>query len=232
MSGDGLDALLRGIHACPQGLTCRPGRGVLHPVPPEGAPEPTGAEVLFLGWNPRLRTDAPAALPPYEAWRRMAEERLRAEEAARTPLAQDLAALLPPPLALASRGILRAHLWKWPTRFKTAEGESLFYAQRCMRSHFEDELRLLRPRVLVTFHKEAADEMAHRAEALGVEVRAPHPRVRASEALGWTLPSPAWGWRMGLVLLRDAPERYHADTLAWGRKAVAHLLDPAPPTGP
>ena len=219
-----LDALLRGIHECPGGLTCRPGRGVLYPAPPEGAPGPRGVDVLFVGWNPRIDPGAPPTTPPFAAWRRAGEESLRAAQADRAPLAQDLRALLPPPWTLASQGVMRTYLWKWPTRFKTGEGESLFYAQRCMKSHFDHELPLLRPRALVTFHAEAADEMARRAASLGVEVREPHPRVRRGEASGWSLPTDAWGWPMGLLLLRDAAERYHADTVAWGRKALAHLL--------
>lgn len=223
------DALLGGIHACPRGLTCRPGRGILYPAPPQGAWRPEGPDVLLLGWNPRQAEMAHAALPPLDAWRREGEEGLARLARSGSPEARELDALLPPEHGLESGRTMRTWLWKWPTRVKTGGGESAFYAARCVASHLDAELALLRPRVLLTFHGEAADHVAARAGALGVEVRPPHPAVPRREALGWTLPSDAWGWPMGLVLLRDAAPTRQDATRTWARKAVEHVLAHTPP---
>lgn len=227
-AGAGLDALLRGIHECPRGLTCRPGRGVLYPVPPQGAPPPQGPDVLLVGWNPRASDVAGAALPDLASWRRDAAEALGKLARSDADEARNLRGVLPAGVTLDGGRAMRTYLWKWPTRVKTGGGESAFYARRCMESHFDRELALLRPRALVTFHAEAAEELAARAQALGVEVRAPHPAVRAREALGWTLPSEAWGWPMGLVLLKDATPRWEDATLTWARMAAEHVLARTP----
>lgn len=222
------DALLRGIHECPRGLTCRPGRGARYPVPPQGAPSNQGPDVLLVGWNPRGGDVAGTALPDLGSWRRDAAEALGRLARSGSDEAHNMGGALPAGVTLDGGRVMRTYLWKWPTRVKTGEGESAFYAQRCMRSHFDEELALLRPRVLVTFHAEAAEEMAGRARALGVEVRAPHSAVRSREALGWTLPSQAWGWPMGLVLLQDAAPRYEDGTLTWARMAAEHVLARTP----
>lgn len=222
-----LDEVMRGVHACPQGLTCRPGHGVLFPLAPQGLPHADGsAEVLLVGWNPR--TDWYARRDPggFDAWRGEAERALATHDAADDAWARRVGALLPPPHSLRARGVMRTFVWKWPTRLKASGPATDVYARRCIERHLGAELAALRPRALVTYETEAAEHVEALAAALGIEVKPPGPSVRAAEALGWAPPSEAWGWPMALVLLKDAqePDGYDGNTVRYAHAALAKAL--------
>lgn len=225
---DDLDAVLRGVHACPTGLTCRPGRGVLYPMPTRGrggAP----VDVLLVSWNPRNDWYARVALPDYATWRAEGEAALEAAVQRADPWARRVGALLPPGRRLDDGRTRSTFLWKWPTRFKTSEGESAFYAGRCVANHLDAELRALRPRVILTHDREAARHFAAEAERRGLALRTPASAVRSSEVLGWVEASDAWGWPMGLALVKDVEGDYHENTARWAHAVLARLLPDAAP---
>jgi hypothetical protein len=213
----------REVHACPGGLTCRPGKGVRYPAATKGRLVEERADVLFVAWNPRPDDCAHDAMPAFDDWRREGDAVL----AAATPATRALAALLPEGRRLDDGRTAMTWLWRWPTRFRTATGDSRFYADRCIANHLWRELDVLRPRLLLAVDSDAAAWWREQAEARGLEVRVPPEGVRSAETVGWVAPSGAWGWPMGLVLVGDAADgaRGHRDlTLKWARAAGARVL--------
>lgn len=214
-----LDAVMRGVHACPSGLTCRPGGGQCYPAATMGRADGS-AEVLLVGWNPRVTEYASGRMPEYDEW--------RDEFATALPRLARVDALLPDGAGIASGRVAGTFLWKWPTRLKSGSDGERFYADRCVRAHFADELSALAPRALVTFDAEAADYLAEDAARLGLEVRPAPVPLRNGEILGRVEPTLEWGWPMGLVLVRDPRDaRYHPDTVRWAHIAIRKTLEEA-----
>lgn len=223
-----LDEVMRDVHTCPRGLTCRPGRGVLYPMPTMGRLTAGRADVLAVAWNPRPDLFPQNALPDYETWRRDAEEAPTRALAKGADWARRLADVLPPGRRLDDGRTAVTHLWKWPTRFRTAEGDSTFYMGRCVASHFHQELAALRPSLVVATDADAAAWFVEQAEQKGLQVNVPPDGVRTTETVGWVAPSAeAWGWPMGLVLVgdpRDDSPRWRDLTVRWARAAGERVL--------
>lgn len=218
-----LDAVLQAVHACPAGLTCRPGRGVLYPMPTRGRLG-KAVDILLVCWNPRNDWYSRVAMPDYPTWRAEGAAALEKAVAGRDEWARRLEPLLPSGRHLDDGRTMSTFLWKWPTRFKTSGGESAFYAGRCVANHLGAELRALRPKVILTHDREAAEHFAARAGELGLALREPGASVRASEVLGWVEASDAWGWPMGLALVKDVEGEYHENTRRWVHAVLARLL--------
>lgn len=221
---DDHESVMRGVYSCPSGLTCRPGRGILYPMPTRGRLRGASPDVLLVGWNPRNNWYGRDAMPDYATWGQDGAAALEQTVAKGDPWARRVGSLLPPGRRLDDGRTMSTFLWKWPTRFKTSGGESAFYKERCVANHFRAELAALRPRVVVTHEREAAEHFAGEAERLGLPLREPGSSVRASEVLGWVETSTKWGWPMGLALVKDAEDTYHENTLRWIHAVFARLL--------
>lgn len=221
-----LDEVRAGVHACPDvGLTCRPGRGILYPTGPWGRLQGERADILLVGWNPRNTLFDRHRAGTYDEWRAECESALERQRAAGAPLARQLQALLPEGHTLDDGRVMATWLWKWPTRIKGSGAWADDYARRCMATHWAAELAALRPRVLLSHESEAAQWLADEAARRGLALNEPAPGLRRSEIAGWCPPSDAWGWPMGLVLVKDAPEGgYDRDTLRWSQAASARVL--------
>lgn len=223
--GAPLDKVAADIYRCPSGLTCRPGKGALYPLPTLGRAPEGRLDILLVGWNPRRGDYTRTRLPEEPTWRREAAVALEESASEHDAFYRQVAQLLPEGHALDDGRVMATHLWKWPTRFKTTGEATDFYVGRCVANHLHAELAALKPRLIMTYETEAADWFASRAASLGLKLNPPAPGLRTSEIGGWVAPSEAWGWRCGLALVKDEPERgYDHNTKRWAKAAGARVL--------
>ena len=190
----------------------------------EGAPAPpagrigVGAslDVLLVGWNPQVRDYARQASLSYEGWRAEAASEL---ERASVPFRHLVGRLLPLGVELGGGRVANTRVWKWPTATKTS-GDSA-RAGACAEKHLWREVELLRPRLILTYDKNAADFFLRAATARGVPV---DQQNSWPSVVGWAAPHRAWGWPMALLLITGKRDKTHEE-IAFISDRGAKLLE-------
>ncbi len=76
-------------------------------------------------------------------------------------------------------------------------------------THLSREVEMLRPRLVLTYDKTAANFFVDKATALGVSVvpGSPWPSV-----VGWSTPHRAWGWPLALLAVKGTYAMSHDET--------------------
>jgi len=125
------------------------------PAPPAGRiGSGTRLDVLLVGWNPQVKGYRPDGTPPYERWRDEAAAEIERETNRPGPFSNLVGRLLPKGLTLRDR-VANTRVWKVPTKSK--KSSDFGRAMLCAKKHLLRELEILRPRLILTYDKHAAD---------------------------------------------------------------------------
>jgi hypothetical protein len=188
------------------------------PAPPAGRIL-SGArlDVLLVGWNAQVKGYRPDGTPPYERWRDDAAAEVEREVNKPGPFSRLVGRLLPRGLTLGDR-VANTRVWKVPSARKEITDSER--ARICASKHLLRELGLLRPRLVLTYDKDAARFFVNQAEALGVSVvtQSQWPSV-----VGWSNPHRAWGWPLALLAVTGKRDKTHAE-VAYIQEKGAELL--------
>lgn len=207
-----LDAFMKDLYRCRDCSLPGPGS----PAPPSGRlTSGRRIDVLLVGWNPQIRDYEAEATLPYEQWREAAASGI---ERASAPFRNLVGRLLPTDLELGDPRVANTRVWKWPSRTKTdADGPR---ARACAEKHLWREVELLRPRLLLTYDKDAAGFFIDAISARGIAVE---QTSRWPSVIGWTGVHRAWGWPMALLAVSGKRDKTH-DEVAFIRSKGAELL--------
>lgn len=209
-----LDGFLRDLYDC---RACARGGATGFSAPPHGRVASARPDVLLLGWNPQVR-GFPPERPSFEQWR---EDGAAGLENASAPFRALVGRLLPPGYSLSDGRVVNTRVWKWPSPDKRPEDQAR--ARLCAERHLWRECELLRPRLLLTYDKDASSFFQDAARERGISMQPAPIGIRSSAAVGWIETTDRWGWPMGAVLSTGLRAKARGE-VDWIRAKAAEVL--------